>query len=124
MNGRNPKGIRRHYSEEEVRVVQREGISSASRALGRTSMGVESKLRRISGVKSDDHVRDDSGKYRFQEETIKKAENHGKSWSKDEDEFLMDVKDGESLKDKALSLGRTYRAAESRRRDLLRMLDN
>lgn len=121
--GRAPKGIRRHYSEEEIEEVMSSPLPAASRRLGRPYTGVKLKNDREKGIKRDSHWKDPSGKYLFQEETKGLASRNGHPWEAWEDEYLLKNVHEEPLRDKALFLKRTYRAVESRRRDLLRKID-
>lgn len=120
---RTPKGIRRHYSEEEKAVLRDRGAYPASEILGRPLVGTRLKEKKERGEKIDTHYKDPSGKYLAQEETKPLASRNGKPWEPWEDQYLLSTPHLEPLKDKALHLGRTYRAVESRRRDLLREID-
>lgn len=71
----------------------------------------------------DTHFKDPRGKYLRQEETSQRSDRHGHPWETWEDEYLLESVRNESLTVKALFLGRTYRAAESRRRDIMRKID-
>lgn len=122
-SGRAPKGIRRHYSEKEIEEVMSSPLLVASRRLARPYTGVKLKSDREKGVKRDSHWKDPSGKYLFQEETKGLASRNGHPWEAWEDEYLLKNVHEEPLRDKALALKRTYRAVESRRRDLLRKID-
>lgn len=120
---RTPKGIRRHYSEEEKAVLQERGAYPASEILGRPLVGTRLKEKKERGEKIDTHYKDPSGKYLAQEETKPLASRNRKPWEPWEDQYLLSNPHLEPLKGKALHLGRTYRAVESRRRDLLREID-
>ena len=120
---RTPKGIRRHYSKEEKELLIQRGPIPASSELGRPLEGTSLKEARITGRIADKHWKDPSGKYRSQAETKALAERNGKTWELWEDAYLFSDTYTESLKDKAIYLQRTYRAAESRRRDLMRAID-
>lgn len=118
-----PKGIRRHYSAPEIEVVMSSPTTMASQQLDRPYEGVRLKRKRETGDKIDFHEKDGSGKYVSQAETKKLASRNGHAWETWEDEYLLENVYEEPLADKALKLGRTYRAVESRRRDLLRKID-
>lgn len=120
---RTPKGIRRHYSKEEKEFLIKRGPIPSTSELGRPLEGTSLKADRITGRKVDRHWKDPSGKYLFQEETKALAERNGKPWEPWEDAYLFSDTYTESLKDKAIYLQRTYRAVESRRRDLMRDID-
>lgn len=120
---RTPKGIRRHYSEEEKAILRELGAYPSSEALGRPLVGTHLKEERERGERVDSHYKDPTGKYLAQEETKPLASRNGKPWERWEDQYLLRTPHLEPLKDKAIYLGRTYRAVESRRRDLLREID-
>lgn len=123
FSGRCPKGIRRHYRAEERRLLEPLSPAQGASALGRPEIGVQARQGRSRGEIVDQHFKDPTGKYKFQEESKKGASRHGAPWEEWEDAFLISVKPGESLSMKAKALGRTYRAVESRRRDAMRRID-
>lgn len=120
---RTPYGIRRHYSAEEEGILTRNTTPAAARITRRPYNGLDLKRKRLQGTLQDTHHKDGTGKYRSQEHTQAHASRHGMPWQEWEDFYLLDTTDREDLRTKALRLMRTYRAAESRRRDLLRQLN-
>ena len=66
---RTPKGIRRHYSEEEKAILRELGAYPSSEALGRPLVGTHLKEERERGERVDSHYKDPTGKYLAQEET-------------------------------------------------------
>lgn len=106
-----------------MKVVMSSPTAMASQQLDRPYEGVRLKRKRETGEKIDFHEKDGSGKYVSQAETKKLASRNGHPWEPWEDEYLLENVYEEPLADKALKLGRTYRAVESRRRDLLRKID-
>lgn len=122
-SGRCPEGIRRHYNEVEDQVVNCLPSYAAHKVLGRPEQGVRYRKDRNSGRRRDNHPKDGSHKYRAQAFTKARAHNNGKKWEDWEDQYLLMNPHLESLTEKALVLGRTYRSAEDRRSQLLRELD-
>lgn len=120
---RTPTGIRRHYSPVESLLTEALSTGMASDVTKRSHTAIHAKKQRIAGTRVDTHHKDGSGKYRAQHYTRPRATNHGTPWNDWEDRYLLRDPHKQSLATKAIVLGRTYRACESRRRDLLRTLD-
>lgn len=114
-------GIRRHYRPLEDSAITHLTPHRASRITGRTAESINRRKYRIGNPDLDHHrhvTKDD-----YQNATKNKATNNRQPWQQWEDDYLLSNASLETLRDKALYLGRTYRAVESRRRDLLRQLD-
>lgn len=121
---RAPRGIRRHYSQVETILAEALDTNTAHDITDRPHTGIHAKKLRMAGLRTDTHTKDGSGKYSAQRRTKGYSDRNGHPWMSWEDDFLLRNADKQSLTAKALVLGRTYRAVESRRRDILRNLDS
>lgn len=120
-----PQGIRRHYDQDEASCTNILTPGESSDILKRPNRGTAMKQDRLHGraVDNPNRVHDGSWKYEAQEISKTTAHRDGSPWNRWESDYLLRAADREDLLRKAQRLGRTYRACESRRRDLLRLLD-